>query len=467
MGKEMAVLRSPQKKDRPEQKLWGNPVQTSLRGIANRAVKDPKHVFRNLSGLLTQEHLYNCFFKLRKDAAVGVDKITYEDYKANLQANVADLWGRVRRGSYKAKFVRRKYIPKGGGKMRPLGIPAIEDKLLQLAVKEIMDAIYEQDFLPSSFGYRPKVGARDAVKTISEQIHRGKINYVVEADIRGFFDNIDHEWMIKMLKERIDDRPFLGLIQKWLRAGILEEDGKVIHPVTGTPQGGIISPIIANIYLHYALDLWFEKEVKTRCKGQAFLVRYADDFICAFQNKDEAERFYKILGQRLGKFGLEVAEEKTKVILFCRFKQRESGRFDFLGFEFYWGKARNGKNSLRRRTSRKKLKASIANFTEWVKSNRSVKLPILMKKLNRKLIGYWNYYGIIGNGESLNQFYERVVSLLFKWLNRRSQRKSFTWEKFKKMLMRHYVSTPRITEKVNKKACVIKLYANLVGSEQC
>ena len=249
MGKVMAVLRSPQKKDRPEEKLWGKPVQTSLRGIANRAVKFPEHIFRNLSGLLTEEYLYDCFFQLRKDAATGVDNLTYEDYKADLKANIADLWGRVRRGSYKAKFVRRKNIPKGNGKTRPLGIPAIEDKLLQLAVKKIIEAIYEQDFLPCSFGYRPGIGPKDAVKAISGNIYSGRTNYVVEADIRGFFDNIDHEWMIKMLKERIDDRPFLGLIQKWLKAGILEEDGKVIHPVTGTPQGGIISPVLANIYL--------------------------------------------------------------------------------------------------------------------------------------------------------------------------------------------------------------------------
>lgn len=449
MGKEMAVLRSPQKKDSPGQKLWGKPVQTSLRGIANRAVKHPEHVFRNLSGLLTQEYLYDCFSQLRKDAATGVDKITHEDYKADLKANIENLWGRVRRGSYKAKFVRRKNIPKGNGKTRPLGIPAIEDKLLQLAVKGIMEAIYEQDFLPCSFGYRPKIGVKDAVKAITQRIHRGKVSYVVEADIRGFFDNIDHEWMVKMLKERIDDRPFIALIQKWLRAGILEEDGKVIHPITGTPQGGIISPVLANIYLHYALDIWFEKVVLKHCKGEAFLVRYADDFICAFQNKDDAERFYKVLGKRLNKFELTLAEEKTKVILFSRFKQKESGRFDFLGFEFYWGKSRNGKVGLRKRTSRKKLQASVANFAQWIKSRRSVKLPVLMRSLNRKLIGYWNYYGVIGNSKSLSHFYWHVERLLFKWLNRRSQRKSFTWPKFTRMLERNHISTPRITEKVN------------------
>lgn len=230
----------------------------------------------------------------------------------------------------------------------------------------------------------------------------------------------------------------------------MEEDGKVMHPATGTPQGGVISPMLANIYLHHVLDIWFEKEVRKHCRGQAFLTRYADDFIAAFASKAEAERFYEILGRRLGKFGLEMAEEKTQVVLFSRSNPKESGRFEFLSFEFYWGKRRSGKIGLQKRTSRKKLRASIANMTAWIKSKRSVKLPVLMRMLNKKLVGYWNYYGMIGNSKSLSQFHYVVQRQLFKWLNKRSQRKSYNWIRFSAMLDRNRLSRPRITQKVDK-----------------
>ena len=254
----------------------------------------------------------------------------------------------------------------------------------------------------------------------------------------------------KVGRERIDDGPFLRLIQKWLSAGILEEDGQVIDPVTGTPQGGIISPMLANIYLHYALDLWFESGVKGQCRGEAFLIIYADDFVCAFQHKEDADRFYEQLGERLGKFGLEAAAEKTKVIKFCRFQKEESGRFDFLGFEFYWGCNRDGRTGLKRRTSRKKLKNSLDNLTDWIKKQRSTKIPDLMEKLNAKLRGYWNYYGVIGNGESLNQFFHWGKRILFKWLNRRSQRRSYNWAQFSAMLEKYCLEKPRIIEQVNR-----------------
>ena len=248
--------------------------------------------------------------------------------------------------------------------MRPLGIPAIEDKQLQVAVKRILEAIYEQDFLRCSYGYRPGVGALDAVDKLTIKLQFGRYNFVVEADIKGFFDNVDHEWVIRMLEERIDDRPFLRLIKKWLKAGILEPDGKVIHPATGTPQGGIVSPILANVYLHYVLDLWFHKVVKKYCRGEACLIRYADDFVCAFQYQEDAERFYRVLGKRLGKFGLELSAEKTRVMKFSRDHQPGKTSFDFLGFEFRWGTDRGGRPHLKRRTSRKKLRRSLRNFTD-------------------------------------------------------------------------------------------------------
>jgi len=247
-----------------------------------------------------------------------------------------------------------------------------------------------------------------------------------------------------MLEQRIDDRALIRLIEKWLRAGILDTDGKVLHPVTGTPQGGIVSPILANVYLHYALDLWFHQVVRKHCRGEACLIRYADDFVCAFQYQKDAERFYEALGKRLGKFGLQVATEKTRIIPFHRKPPSGRPHFQFLGFEFYWGKDRSGKPHLKRRTSRKKLKSAIKRFTEWCVKNRDLKPRVLFRRLNAKLRGYYNYYGVYGNYDSLKQFFEQVILILFKWLNRRSQRRSYNWEGFDQLLKHYRIERPRI-----------------------
>lgn len=422
-------------------------MQTSLRGIANKANANPKYRFRNLSGMLSEENLIWSWQFLKKRAAPGVDRIDHAEYQENLRENVTDLVGRLKRDSYKAKLVRRKWIPKGKDKRRPLGIPATEDKLLQTAVTKILESIYEEDFLDCSYGYRPRRGALDAVKKMTSELQFGKYSYVVEADIKGFFNNIDHEWMIKMLEERIDDKPFLKLIRKWLKAGILEEDGEVLRPEAGSPQGGSVSPILSNIYLHYVLDLWVENVVKKRCRGSVKLIRYCDDFVCAFQYKEDAERFYKELGIRLEKFNLELAKEKTRILRFSRFDMERSEAFDFLSFEFRWGKDRKGKSRVQRRTSRNKFRASIANFTDWVKKNRHMRLNRLIKILNSKYRGYWNYYGIIGNYKSLSEFYFVTRGILFKWLNRRSQCRSYTWKGFHQMWAQMKVETPRIVQK--------------------
>lgn len=254
-------------------------MQTSLRGIAKKAREQKKHRFGNLYEMLNEENLLDCWRYIRKDAAYGVDRVSAQEYEENLGENIRRLVERLKRGSYRAKLVRRQYIPKGEGKYRALGIPATEDKLLQLAVKRILEAIYEQDFLRCSYGYRPKKGALDAVDKLTVKLQFGRYDFVVEADIKGYFDNIDHDWLVRMLEERIDDRALMRLIEKWLKAGILDTDGKVLHPVTGTPQGGIVSPILANVYLHYALDLWFHKVVRKHCRGEACLIRYADDCV--------------------------------------------------------------------------------------------------------------------------------------------------------------------------------------------
>ena len=422
-------------------------MQTSLRGISNRAAKDKGHRFGNLYGLLDENFLKWCFGQLKRDAAPGVDRVDFYEYRENLDENIANLVKRLKQKNYRAKLVRRQYIPKINGKLRPLGIPATDDKVLQFAVAKILEAIYEEDFLDVSYGYRRGTGPQDAVRDLTQKLQFGRFSHIVEADIRGFFDNIDHNWMIRMLEERINDRAFLRLIQKWLKAGILDISGKVIHPATGTPQGGIVSPILANVYLHYALDLWFEKRIKRECNGEALIIRYADDFVCAFQYKQDAELFYQQLNERLGKFGLEVSPEKTRILLFNRSMLKQSETFDFLGFEFRRALSRKFKSIIRRRTSRKKLRASIAAFTEWIKTNRNKKISKLMTTLRAKYRGYWNYYGVIGNYGSLKTFYYRTRRILFKWLNRRSQRLSYNWAGFEDLLNQFLMPAPKITEK--------------------
>ena len=446
MGKGLTVVRSLQRKHMLDSRVREH-VQTSLQGIAEKARRDRKYRFCDVYRLINEEMLLVAWNEINKNAASGVDRVTAREYGENLIENIRDLVLRLKEKRYKAKLVRRVYIPKSDGRQRPLGIPALEDKLVQSAAARILNAIYEQDFLSCSFGYRPEVGPRDAVKDITDTLFWGKYTYIVEADIKGFYDNIDHEWMIRMLELRINDRAFLNLIRKWLRAGVLDTDGKIIHPATGVPQGGVISSILANVYLHYALDLWMEKVVKPRCEGEAYLCRYADDYICAFRYKKDAQRFYEALERRLGKFGLELATDKTRIIRFTRFRKEENAYFEFLGFEFRWVVDRKGRDIIKRRTSRNRLRRSVRNFKEWVRENRNWRLKKLFWKLNAKLRGYYNYYGIIGNSQSLKEFFELARKILYKWLNRRSQRRSFNYRGFVQVCEHFGIEKPRITEK--------------------
>src|SRR6266704_3225119 len=378
--------------------------QTFLRAIAEKAYTHQQHRFGDLYRWLNRDVLRLSFFRLRRDAASGVDGVTFQQYAKNLENNLADLEGRLKRKAYRARLVRRKYIPKGNGKLRPLGIPVLEDKLLQMAVTQILLAIYEVDFLPCSYGYRPGVSAHDAIKALSQELQFGGHHFVVEADIKGFFDNIQWAWLERMLEQRIAGGAFLNLIRKWLRAGILGEDGKVIHPQTGTPQGGVISPVLANLYLHYALDLWFERVVRPQQQGRCRMIRYADDFVACYEYRHEAEAFY-------------------------------------------WEPDRQGKPRVKRRTATKKWRAGVQRMTEWVKKHRHQKLGRTMKTLKAKLQGTWNYYGLIGNYRRMQLFYDATCRTLHKWLNRRSQRPSMTWPAFRRMLARFQVPRPRIVER--------------------
>lgn len=445
MGKDLTEVRSPQRKLVPDKVGLGKYEPTSLRGIAIKAGARATHRFQNLYRCLNAPFLLRCWKDLNKKAASGVDEVTAQAYAENLQANIEALVRKLKSHRYRARLVRRCYIPKENGKERPLGIPALEDRLLQLACAKLLASIFEADFVQTSYGYRPNRGAREAIEDLQFNLQYGKVGYIVEADIKGFFDNIDHDWLMQMLRERIDDAAFLNLIRKWLKAGILETDGKVLHPETGTPQGGVISPVLANIYLHFCLDLWFEKRVKAHCKGEAFILRYADDFICAFRYRDEAERFYRQLPERLGKFGLTVAPEKTRLIRFSRFHPGIQSRFSFLGFETYWMKDQNGVARVRQRTARKKLQGACRRIKEWIKSNRHLKGGAFIEALNRRLSGHYNYYNVPGNLQSLWRFYKWAVECSFKWLNRRGgKRKSFTWRVFLRAIDRLGIAKPKM-----------------------
>ncbi len=441
----MTEVRSLQRKLAPDTVGSDQRKQTSLQGIAMKAKADKKHRFRDLYRLLNTELLLACWPGLNKDAASGVDGVTWGAYGKDLHANVEALVKRLKSKRYRARLILRHYIPKENGKKRPLGIPVIEDKLLQAACAKIITSIYEQEFQTFSYGYRPERGAGDAVRDLTFDLQYGCYGYVVEADIKGFFDHMGHEWLWEMLSVRIDDRAFLGLIRKWLKAGILETDGKVIQPETGTPQGGVISPVLANVYLHYALDLWFELKVKPCCRGEALISRYADDFVCAFRFREDAERFFKRLPARLTKFKLEVAPEKTRILRFSRFHPSRSRRFTFLGFEFYWEADREGVNRVKRRTSRKKLQGACRRIKEWIRDNRHLPGKEFFRRLNARLRGHYNYYGVRGNSLSLYRFFKWAMDCTFKWLNRRGgKRKSFNRRRFYEILELVNIAKPLI-----------------------
>lgn len=427
-------------------------MTTKLARIAEVARRRPKERFTSLIHLIDADMLRMCHTELKANKAAGVDGITKGQYEGNLEANIQNLLERLKRKSYRPQPVRRVYIPKPGtDQKRPLGIPAYEDKVVQLAISKILNAIFEADFLEMSFGFRPQRGCHDALKLLNYLIVTRKVNYIVDADIKGFFDHVDHDWLMKFLEHRIADPNFLRLIRRFLKAGIME-NGELRDATEGTPQGGIISPILANIYLHYVLDLWFEKVVRKHCRGEAYIVRYADDFICCFQYKHEAEAFYRALRTRLAKFSLSVAEEKTKIIPFGRFAaqwckrmgKKKPDTFDFLGFTHYCSTSHQGKFRVKRRTSRKKFRQSVQRMKEWIKANRMLPAKALMGLLRLKLEGYYRYYGITDNSQRLQAFHHIARCLLFKWLNRRSQRKSFDGEKFERFLEKYPLPSPGI-----------------------
>ena len=394
---------------------------------------------QNLAPYINEETLRNAHNGMDAKKARGWDNVSKDDYTVNLDANLKSLVDRMKRGSYRPEPSKRVYIPKEGSeKGRPLGISCYEDKLAENVIAEILGMIYEPKFKDSSFGFRPGLNCHSAIREIIEMVQYRKISWVVEADIKQFFDTVDHTWLIKFLEHDIADRRFMEIVSKFLEAGIME-DGKWLDSEQGVPQGNGASPILANVYLHYVLDLWFEKKVRRECKGEAYLIRYCDDFVCCFQNKWEAEKFYGDLIERFAKFGLEIAPDKTKILEFGRFakknrKTRGEGKpetFDFLGFTFYCG-MNSSKEFFRCRvkSSRKRMRRKLQGMKDWIKQNRTLKISALMKKLNQKLQGYYNYYAVTDNLKEVKRYLDSVKRLLFKWLNRRSQRRSYTVDAF-------------------------------------
>lgn len=412
---------------------------------------NPESKWTSLIHLLNEDFLKVCFQWLKRDAATGVDGVTVKEYEANLEDNIKDLVARMKAWRYRPQSVRRVYIPKADGSKRPLGIPAVEDKIVQMGIKKILEEIFEDEFLDVSYGFRPNRNCHDALDALDKCIMTKSVNYVVDMDIEKFFDTVDHKWLMVALKQRISDRNFLRLIGRFLKAGVMEE-GKYIDVDKGTPQGGIISPILANIYLHYILDRWFEEKVKPQLRGYAQLIRYADDFVVCFKSGNEAQEFSEALKQRLGKYGLKVSESKSKIIEFGRYawqkatgQGRKLGTFDFLGFTHYCDRTRRGKFKLGRKTSRKKLWQKVKAMNQWLKKVRNL-LPLneWWKILGVKLIGHYRYYGISGNLQALRVFYIEASKLAYKWINRRSQRKSFTYAQYCRFKENNPLSEPRI-----------------------
>jgi RNA-directed DNA polymerase len=413
-------------------------METRLLHRTNKPMEgNPLGKRTSLIHLLKEDYLKECFQRLKRDAASGVDGVTVREYETNLEDNIRDLVARVKAWQYRPQTVRRVYIPKGDGSKRPLGIPAVEDKIVQMGIKQILEEVFEGEFLEVSYGFRPNRSCHDALDALDKCIMTKPINYVVDMDIEKFFDTVDHKWLIEAVKQRISDRNFLRLIVRFLKAGVMEE-GKYRETDKGTPQGGIISPILANIYLHYILDKWFQEKVKPQLKGYAQMIRYADDFVVCFQSAKEAEEVSKALKERLGKYGLKIAEDKSKTIEFGRYAQQRAkqqgaklGTFDFLGFTHYCDKTRNGKFKLGRKTSKKKFIQKAKAMNEWMKKVRNlIPLKEWWKVLKMKLTGHYRYYGISGNMRAMREFYTEASKLAYKWINRRSQKKSYTYARY-------------------------------------
>lgn len=422
-------------------------VSTKQQRIAEVAGQIPG-ALTSLSHHIDLNWLHEAYRRTRKNGAPGVDGQTAKEYERELETNLQSLLDRAKSGErYKAPPVRRVYIPKGDGSTRPLGIPTFEDKVLQRAVVMAMEPVYEQDFLDCSYGFRPGRSAHQALEAGWKRLMDMGGGWVLEVDIRKFFDTLDHRHLRDILERRVRDGVILRLIGKWLKAGVMES-GSYTRSEAGTPQGGVISPLLANIYLHEVMDVWFEREVKPRMKGSCFLIRYADDLIIGFKLESDARRVMDVLPKRFGKYGLTLHPDKTKLVDFRKPQEPEDagkrgpGSFDLLGFTFFWAKSRKGNWVVRQRTARSRLKAAITRVKEWCKTNRHRPIGEQQQALAQKLRGHYGYFGITGNSWQLAKFRYEVVRLWRKWLSRRSQKSRMNWETFSRLLKRYPLPAP-------------------------
>lgn len=415
-------------------------MEHELKGIRYQSERYAK--LTTLINRVNEESLKKAHQRQKTGKAVGIDGVTKEEYGQKLDKNISELIRRMKTFKYIPQAVRRTYIPKPNGKTRPLGIPAYEDRLVQSVMAEILNDVYEPRFLDCSWGFRPNRGAHDVVKYINQTIMTRKVNYILDADIKGFFDNLDQKWLMKFLEHDIADKNFLRYIGRFLKAGIMEE-GTKLESDRGTPQGGQISPVLANVYLHYVLDQWYEIVLKKYAKGEVYYVRYADDFLMMFQYEEEAVKVLELLRTRLAKFGLEVAEDKTRIIPIGRFKGTKED-FDFLGFTFFNTKTRGGKYRLGVRTSRKKLKLKKQTVKAWLRTRLTKPVAETMILINLSLAGHYNYYGVSGNFHAVQTFWKYVKYATYRMLNRRDQKGKFRYNKFLRV-WNYYVKEPHLT----------------------
>lgn len=431
-----------------EDTLESESVYTKQQRIAELAKQMPDAGFTSLAYHIDLEWLKEAYGRTRKDGATGVDDMTAAQYETDLENNLSSLLERFKSGSYFAPPVKRVYIPKevGGEPIRPIGIPTLEDKILQRAVVMLLAPLYEHDFLDCSYGFRPGRNAHQALEALWQAIMgMGSVCWVLEVDIKSYFDTVKHGYLRDFYKKRVRDGVVSRVLGKWLKAGVME-DGTLRYPQEGTPQGGVISPLLANIYLHEVLDVWFEQEVRPRLRGRAELIRFADDFVIVFSNEGDAQRVREVLTKRFERFGLTIHDTKTRLVDFLHPGRRDKKPevFNFLGFTHYWGKSRKKKWVVKRKTAKKKLKQAVRRVYEWCKRNRHKSVEEQWRTLSRKLHGHYGYYGITFNIRGVISFYEEAKRSWRKWLNRRSRDKDMPWERFNRLLKRYPLPTPRI-----------------------
>lgn len=427
-------------------------MSPELLKVVERAQREPEGRFHSLAHLIDVPALKRAYSRMRKDAAVGVDGMTKEKYGQDLEVRLEDLHARLRSKRYRHQPIRRVHIPKGQGKTRPIGISAFEDKLVQDAVREVLEAIYEQDFLDCSYGFRPGRSTHDAVRTLNQIVFRGEVSWILEADIMSFFDSVDRTMLVELLQAQIADGSLLRLIGKCLHVGVLDGE-EFTRPEIGTAQGSVLSPLLGNVYLHYVLDRWFETEVKPRLRGRATLIRYCDDFVIGFEREDDARRVLEVLGKRMERFGLSLHPDKTRLVPFRRPPaEQQDGKgpatFDFLGFTVHWARSREGRWVMRCKTRSASLRRAIQSVYAWCRSHRHLPVKDQHDALSRRLRGHFNYFGVSGNFRSLALLVQATERAWYKWLRRRSQRTSLTWERFGDLLRQLPLPRPRITVRI-------------------